>query len=114
MSRFDSRVPTHLWVMAEVRRCNDAGQPAYVLRKGERMGGLVLLKLTLLDGTAKVLAQQRDLDGTLGWMPAKGEAPIPEAEADAYIERTTARDPDLWVIEVEARDGANPFGTPEG
>jgi hypothetical protein len=109
MSDFEERIPTHLWVMAQVRRCNDAGQPAYVLRRGERMGGLVVLKLALLDGTAKVLVQQRDLDGRLGWMAVKGPDPVPEAEADAYVERTTARDPDLWVVEVEARDGANPF-----
>lgn len=108
----DERIPTHLWVMAQVRRCNDGGQPAYVLRKGERMGGLVLVKLALLDGTAVVLIQQRDLDGQLGWMPAKGDGPIPEPEADAYIARTTDRDPDLWVIEVEARDGLNPFEGP--
>ena len=105
----EARVPTHLWVMAQVRRCNDSGQAAYVLRKGERMGGLVLLKLALLDGTAKVLVQQRDLDGRLGWMLAKGDGPIPEPDAEAYIARTTDRDPDLWVVEVEARDGKNPF-----
>jgi hypothetical protein len=106
---FDDRVPTHLWVMAQVRRCNDRGQAAYVLRKGERMGGLVLLKLNLLDGAARVLTQQRDLDGRLGWMGALGDQSVPEVEADAYIERATARDPDLWVIEVEDRSGANPF-----
>ncbi|WP_119166535.1 DUF1491 family protein [Algihabitans albus] len=105
----DTRIPTHLWVMAQVRRCNDGGQPAYVLRKGERMSGLVLVKLALLDGTAKVLVQQRDLDGRLGWMLAKGDGPIAEPEADAYIARTIDRDPDLWVVEVEARDGLNPF-----
>ncbi len=110
----EARLPTHLWIMGELRRCNDSGLPAYVLRKGERMGGLVLLKLALLDGTARLLVQQRDLEGRLGWMGAKGEAPIPEAEADAYIARATRRDPDLWVVEVESRDGANPLGTPEG
>jgi hypothetical protein len=109
----DGRLPTHLWIMGEVRRCNDTGRPAYVLRKGERMGGLVVLKLARLDGTAEVLVQQRDLDGRLGWMHAKGQGPVPEAEADAYIDRTIARDPDLWVIEVESPDGENPFGSPE-
>jgi hypothetical protein len=112
VSDFEARIPTHVWVMAQVRRCNDSGQPAYVLRRGERMGGLVLLKLALLDGTARVLVQQRDLEGRLGWMPAKGREPVPEAEADAYLERATQRDPDLWVVEVEARDGANPFDGP--
>jgi hypothetical protein len=108
----EERLPTHLWVMAQVRRCNDNGSPAYVLRKGERSGGLVLLKLNLLNGEARVLTQQRDFEGRLGWMNALGETPVSETDADAYIERTTRRDPDLWVIEVERRDGDNPFEGP--
>jgi hypothetical protein len=29
----------------------------------------------------------------------------PEAEVDALLSRTRARDPDLWVIELEDRQG---------
>ena len=73
------------------------------------MGGLVLLKLNMLDGGCLVLTQTRDLDGRMAWLPAmKGEA-VSESDADAYIERAVARDPDLWVIEVEDREGRNPF-----
>ncbi len=51
----------------------------------------------------------RDMDGKLGWMPAlKGEL-VPEPEADEYIQRAVQRDPDLWVVEIETRDGSHPF-----
>ena len=106
----DDRLPTHLLVTGQLRRCNDAGVPAYVVHKGEKMGGLIMLKLNLLDGGCRVLAQQRDLDGNLGWMAVVGgEAPAAEADADAYIERATARDPDLWVVEIEHKEGWHPF-----
>lgn len=108
----EERLPTETWVMAQVRRCHVEGRPAFVLRKGERVGGLVLLKVNRLDGTALVLSQQRDLDGRLGWMVVAGKGPVAEAEADAYLERATRRDPDLWLVEVEDRTGEPPFEGP--
>jgi hypothetical protein len=78
-------------------------------RKGEPKGGTVLLKLNLLEAGCRVLTQMRDLDGRLGWLPALNGATVPEAEADTYIARAVTRDPDLWVIEIEDRDGNHPF-----
>jgi hypothetical protein len=70
---------------------------------------MVILKVNRLDLGCLVLTQTRDLDGVLCWMPALNGDLAPESEADAYIERQTARDPDLWVVEVEARDGEHGF-----
>lgn len=105
----DDRLPTDLWVMAQVRRCNAEAVPAVVVRRGEAKGGTLLLKLNQLEDGCRVLTQARDLDGRLAWLAAfKGEL-VPEAEADAYIGRAVARDPDLWVVEIEHRDGWHPF-----
>ncbi len=105
----DDRLPTHVWVMAHIRRCSVEGIPAVVVHKGEASGGTVLLKLYQPDAGCRVLAQMRDLDGRLGWYPAHKEDFIAEAEADAHIDRAVARDPDLWVVEVETQDGRHPF-----
>jgi len=105
----DDRLPTDLWVMAQVRRCNAAAVPAVVVRKGEAKGGTLLIKLNQLEGGCRVLTQARDLDGRLAWLAAFKGALVPEAEADDYIGRAVARDPDLWVIEIEHREGWHPF-----
>jgi len=108
----DDRLPTEFWVMAHVRRCNGAGVPAMVVRRGDASRGTVLLKLNLLASGCRLLAQARDGEGAMGWMAAlKGEL-VPEQEADAYIARAIDRDPDLWVIEIEHREGWHPFDGP--
>ena len=105
----DDRLPTHLWVMAHVRQCNDQGIPATVVRRGEASCGILVLKINQFEAGCRVLSQSRDIDGNLGWLAAFDGALAPEDEADAYIARAVARDPDLWVVEIENRDGSHPF-----
>lgn len=106
----DDRLPTDLWVRAHIRQCIVDGIPATVAHKGDPHGGTVLLKLNRLEAGCRLLSQVRDLDGRMGWMAAGGGQSLSDAEADQYIARAVARDPDLWVIEIEDRKGRNPFG----
>ena len=105
----DARLPTAVWVDAHLRRLNEKGQGHYVAHKGAYSSGMVLLKINLLNGFCDVLVQTRGFEGVLGWMRAVGDAAVAETDADAYIARAVERDPDLWVIEIEDRNGANPF-----
>ncbi len=103
------QLPTHLWVSAKIRQLNQIGKAAYILQKGEKNSGTVLVKVAKLDGSCGLFTQMRDLDGNLGWINALTNDNPSEIEADAYIERTKGRDPDIWVIEIEDPSGLNPF-----
>ena len=105
----EPRIRTEYWVHAHLRRCTVEAVPAFVVRRGDRDRGMVLLKINTLDEGCRVLTQARDLDGQLGWLAALDGVLVPEPEADTYIARQTERDPDLWVIEIEDRDGRNWF-----
>ena len=93
--------------MAEIKRCNAQGIAAYLIRRGDAERGTVLLRIDGFDQGYRLLVQARDAAGALGWLEV-GSA-LPAAEAAAYVERAVARDPDLWVGEIEDREGRNPF-----
>ena len=105
----DDRLPAELWIKAHIKRCIVDGIPATVVHRGEKNSGMLVLKINQLDQGVKVLSQTRDMDGAIAWMPALGGGLVPEADADAYIERTVKRDPDVWVVEIEDREGRHPF-----
>jgi len=105
----DGRLPAELWIKAHIKRCIVDGIPATVVHRGEKNSGTLILKLNQLDAGVKVLNQTRDIDGALAWMPALGGKLVAEVEADAYIERAVKRDPDVWVVEIEDRNGKHPF-----
>jgi hypothetical protein len=109
----DDRLPTHLLVGAALARCSAHGTPAAVLHKGERSSGVLLVKISRIPEGARLLTQQRDIDGVLGWVPALANERMEEMDADAYIARAIDRDPDLWAIEIEDPKGQNPFDPKE-
>ena len=96
---------TGLWVNAQVRLCDRAFIPATVVRLGDPDAGTVLVKINRFDDGVTVYTQASTLDDEPAWSRGAGPKPVPEAEADAYIARQVARDPDLWVLEIEDRKG---------
>ena len=97
----DDRIPTYLWVEAEIRRLQSLGLAVYVAHGGDKIGGMVLQKISDMSGACKLMGQQRDLLGKLVWINALQDDIVPESEADKYIEKSLQRDPDLWVVEIE-------------
>ncbi len=97
------RVTTDLWVSAYLTRLRLADIPVYVTARGDATAGAVIVKCATLDGRAKAVQRSYDLmTGSRVWVTlAEG----PEGEVDASLRRQRDRDPDLWVIEVEDRQG---------
>ena len=106
------RLTSEFWVKAYIRRCYGEDMPALVVRHGDDTAGAVLIKLNLFDKGCRVFQRTTDLDGNQAWSESTGPDPVPEADADAYIKRQSGYDPDIWVVEVESRDGRHLLDDP--
>lgn len=105
----EPRLKTEIWVKACVRRASVENIALAVVKRGDPDGGAVLVKLNRHAEGCVVFTETRDVNGARAWHKGTGAVPVPETEADAYIARNRRIDPDLWVIEVEDRQGRLPF-----
>lgn len=95
---------TDLWVSALIRRAEIGGAFATVVRKGDARAGTVLVKAyDTSTRRARLYAEAFGPDGARLWMqPVVSDI---ESDLDAYVERQRGYDPDIWVVEIEDRQG---------
>lgn len=96
------RLTSDFWVRAYLRRLQLVDIPAFITAKGDATAGAVIVKLNTLDGNAKAFHRSYDLDGNRVWATLAQGA---ECDVDASLTKQRSFDPDIWVIEVESRDG---------
>ncbi|MCV2894217.1 DUF1491 family protein [Lentibacter sp. XHP0401] len=98
-----TRLTSEFWVSAYLTRLRLHDIPAFVVKHGDDTAGAVLVKLNTLDGQAQAFQRRFDfMTDSRNWeCLAEGE----EAAVDASLTKQRAMDPDLWVIEVEDRQG---------
>jgi hypothetical protein len=103
---FRDDLPTKLWVEALIRRVLLAGAAGYVLQKGEASRGDVLVKVANLRGDARIFVPRTGLDGVRRFVDLTAQGVDPdERSVDDYIQRVRNRDRDLWIVEIEDREG---------
>ena len=97
-------IASDVWAPALIRRAALAGASAVVVRRGDARAGTVLVKAyDTSQRKARLYAEAFGPDGDRLWIqPVTSDQ---ESELDAYIERQVRYDPDLWVVEVEDRQG---------
>lgn len=98
-----TRLTSRFWVDAYLARLRMYDIPAFVVAHGDDTGGAVLVKLSTLDGRATLFQRSFDLKSdTRVWAEL---ASGPEADVDSAVTRQRGFDPDVWVVEVEDRQG---------
>ena len=102
------RLKSEVWVHAFMRRCSVDGKYCTVASRGAAEAGAVFIIVNRLDGRFHLFGPAPgpafDENGERRFVE---ELPFPASEADvaALLARRKKFDSDLWIVEVEDRDG---------
>jgi hypothetical protein len=97
------RLKSAIYVQALIRRCEVAGAAAYLVRRGAEEAGAVFIKINRLDGTCTVLSPARRGEERI-WTRPIGEG-ADDSRAAEYFAKQIRIDPDVWIVEIEDREG---------
>ena len=100
-----ARLASAFWVRAYMARLGQAGIPSFIVARGHAQAGSVIVRVSTLNGQSELFHRSYDLTtGERLWLTmAKG----PDLEIDELLTRQQARDPDLWIVEIEDPKGRN-------
>ena len=102
------RLRTDIWVAAYLRTMEVQGGFATLRRRGAAEAGAVFVVLDLLDGRCALFApgpSGEELERR--FVRGQRRNGRHSGEIAERLAREVRRDPDLWVVDVERRDGAH-------
>ena len=103
------RLTSTMWVAAYVRRCHIEGAYAVVRRRGSSEAGAIFVVLDRLDGTQTLFVQAPQSliqdDDTRDRLFVPVESINDGLAVSERLAREQKFDPDLWVVDVEDRQG---------
>jgi len=106
------RLRSDIWVAAYLRRCEVEGASAVLRRRGAAEAGAIFVKVDRLDGRAALYGPSPQSEAAAFgagadrvFARAHREEWIDTRLADDRLAREVAFDSDVWIVEVENRDG---------
>ena len=108
------RLRSDIWVSAFMRRCATEGAIATLRKRGAAEAGAIFILIDRLDNSCALYgpapqSEVPDADAAQGverrWSRAHKPGWITPHEAEARLAKETRFDADLWIVEVEDRQG---------
>jgi hypothetical protein len=104
------RLKSAIWVSAYLRRCQGVGMFGALRRRGAEEAGAIFVKVAKLDGTAMLYApapqstydESRPADRVF---VATTPAPVEEQAIEQRLAKEIQFDQDVWIVEIEDREG---------
>lgn len=111
-----SRLRSDFWVSAYLRRCSIGGLDAVLRRRGAAEAGAIFVKVDHLDGTASLYGpapQALVFDHGVDRLFAPVLERVAPLDIEERVKREARFDPDLWLVEVDSREGRHDLDMPK-
>jgi hypothetical protein len=104
------RLKSDFIVSATIRRAELGGAFAALRKRGGAEAGAIFVVIDRLDGTCQLFgpapqAHYTAEDGARAFTRMHRPETISREEIEKRLEKEIRFDPDLWILEIEARDG---------
>lgn len=105
------RLRSDIWVSAYLRRCEVEGAFATLRRRGAAEAGAIFVAIDRLDGHVALFGPApqslADESGERRWVRLHEAEWIDPPGAIEQLKREIKFDPDLWIVDVDDRQGRN-------
>ncbi len=87
---------------------------AYVIKRGDNEAGAIFIKIDTLDGYAKLYSRNLLYDfeknkNLVQFQDLYPNKKIERADIDIRLDKEVSIDRDCWIVEIEDKNGFNPF-----
>jgi hypothetical protein len=96
-----ARLTSRMLIDSLIRAAQGAGGHATVLARGDDSAGAILVECADRGQAGPLLERILDRDGGYAWARCGPQDIENKEERAAYIARRRARDPDLWLVELD-------------
>jgi hypothetical protein len=108
------RLKSEIWVKAYLRRCTANGAMAVVVRHGDDDAGAIFIKVSRADRQAAVFVPApAGLEGSdygRQFVAGLGGKFFADDDIEKFLAKERGFDSDLWIVEIEDRDGRHFLG----
>ena len=100
------RITTEFWVSILRKRLENHAIPIFIIQKGEKRAGAIIIRISNRFGKSKLLVQAPSLDGERRWVELMERS---DPEIEETLQKQKEFDADLWIIEIEAINSISIF-----
>ena len=109
-----NELKSEIIIRAGIRAAERNFSSAYIIKTGDKDAGAIFVKIDTLDGYAKLYSRNLVYDfdknkNIIQFLELYPNKKIRSEDVDLRLAKEISIDSDCWIVEIEDKNGLNPF-----